>query len=132
MIATVTAIVLTIFGLFFFYTAVSSFRNPVGFANSLSLQPVGRSGEVEIRAQYGGFFFVAALSQFIPFLGWLSPETALVISLVIFGGLITGRLGALVMAASEEPLTTAIKGLFLVDGAGAMISLMLLYANIGN
>lgn len=129
MLAISTHIVLAIFGLFFLYTGIVSFRNPVGFARSLSLETVGWSGQVEIKAQYGGFFIAAALSQFAPIIGILNPETALIVALVIFGGLIAGRLGALAVSAQDEPLTSMIKGLYYIDGAGAAASLGLLIAN---
>ncbi len=129
MIVITTNIILVIFGLFFLYTGIISFRNPVGFARSLSLETVGWSGQVEMKAQYGGFFIAAALSQFAPLVGMLNPETALVVSLVIFGGLIAGRLGALTVSGQDEPLTSMIKRLFYIDGAGAAASLALLFAN---
>lgn len=128
MIAISTNIIFAIFGLFFLYTGIISFRNPVGFARSLSLETVGWSGEVEIKAQYGGFFIAAAFSQFAALIGRLNPEAALVVALVIFGGLIAGRLGALTVSARDETLTPTIKGLYYIDGAGAAASLMLLFA----
>lgn len=129
MIAITTNIIFALFGLFFLYTGITSFRNPIGFGRSLSLEAVGRSGQVEIKAQYGGFFIAAAFSQFAPLVGMLNPQTALVVSLVIFGGLIAGRLGALAMPPRDEPLTSMIKGLYYIDGAGAAASLALLSAN---
>ncbi|MEO9599537.1 hypothetical protein [Parasphingorhabdus sp.] len=129
MIAIVTNTILAIFGLFFLYTGVISIRDPVGFARSLSLETVGWSGQVEIKAQYGGFFVAAAFSQFAPLVGMLNTQAALVVSLVIFGGLISGRLGALVVSARDEPLTSMIKSLYYIDGAGASASLALLFAN---
>ncbi len=129
MIGITTNIILAIFGLFFLYTGISSFRNPVGFARSLSLETVGWSGQVEIKAQYGGFFIAAALSQFAALIGALNPEAALVVALIIFGGLIAGRLGALMVSPQDETLTPTIKGLYYIDGAGAAASLILLFAD---
>lgn len=129
MIAIITNLIFAIFGLFFLYTGIISFRNPIGFARSLSLETVGWSGQVEIKAQYGGFFIAAALSQLAALIGTLNPEAALVVALIIFGGLIAGRLGALVVSPQDETLTPTIKGLYYIDGAGAAASLMLLFAN---
>ena len=66
-------ITLMSFGVFFLFTGVTSFSNPETFAQRLSLQAVGRSGAVEIRAQYGGFFTAAALSQAAPFV-WIDAR----------------------------------------------------------
>lgn len=126
MTETVVWVVLAIFGLFFLYTGVASFLRPAPFARSLSLETVGRSGAVEIRAQYGGFFFAAAVSQFAPFVGLIAPSVAL----VIFGGLILGRLGALVYAARGDTLTPTIRALFVVDGGGAALAAACLLAPV--
>lgn len=119
---------LAIFGLFFLYTGVMSFWHPTKFARSLALETQGRSGQVEIRAQYGGFFFAAALSQFAPLIDLLDQATALLFALVIFGGLIMGRIGALLIRNAEQ-LTPQIKALYWIDavgGAGAALGLMFL------
>ena len=114
---------LTACGLFFLYTGITSFWQPVKFARFLALETQGRSGQVEIRAQYGGFFCAAALSQFAPFIGVLNHATALVVALVIFGGLIMGRLAAL-LVRSDEKLTPPIRALYWVDAVGATCALL--------
>ncbi len=125
--------VLIIFGVFFLFTGIMSFRQPVRFARSISLQAIGKSGCVEIRAQYGGFFFVAALSQVAPFVGLISIFTAFVVALVIFGGLISGRVGALFFDADGQTLTPMIRNLFWIDGMGTVLALVgLLFTQQGN
>lgn len=118
MMTLIPQLVLILFGLFFLYTGIISFRNPAGFGRSLSLETLGASGEVEIRAQYGGFFLAAALSQFAPFIGLVSTVSALIVSLTIFGGLIFGRVGAVVMGLNGERITKMIKSLFVIDAIG--------------
>ncbi len=118
MIALVPKLVLCLFGLFFLYTGVISFQKPGRFARSLSLETVGVSGDVEIRAQYGGFFLAAGLSQFAPFIGLLSAFSGLIVSLTIFGGLIVGRLGAAAAGLGGQKLTPMIKALFVIDAIG--------------
>jgi len=118
MIVWIPTLVLSLFGLFFLYTGVISFRNPGRFSKALSLETNGVSGEVEIRAQYGGFFLAAALSQFAPFVGLVSVFSAMVVSLTIFGGLIFGRIGAAVFGLKEQKLTPMIKALFVIDAVG--------------
>lgn len=115
--------ILILFGLFFLFTGVLSFSRPENFAQSLSLQLAGRSGRVEIRAQYGGFFTVAALSQGAAFLGLVPATAALMVALVIFGGLILGRMGALLVDRARERLTPMIRMLFWIDAAGTMLAL---------
>ena len=88
----------------------------------LSLQPVGRSGLIEIRAQYGGFFLAAALSQFAALIGLVSAQTSFIVSLTIFGGLITGRLMALFARGDRTEISKPIIGLFFIDGCGALLS----------
>ena len=118
-----TYILFAIFGLFFLYTSIMSFRQPAGFARSLSLEAVGRSGRVEIRAQYGGFFFAAALSQFAPLVDLIPAHTALFVALVIFGGLIIGRIAGLFFGADREALTPVIRNLFWIDAAGTILAI---------
>jgi len=118
MIALIPMLTLGIFGLFFLYTGVISFHRPGRFAKSLSLEAVGVSGEIEIRAQYGGFFLAAAISQFAPFMGLLSEHSALIVSLTIIGGLIFGRLCAALAGPNGQTLSPMIKTLFVIDAIG--------------
>ena len=122
MIGLAVDLVLAVFGLFFLYTGVVSFLRPEPFARALSLEAVGRSGAVEIRAQYGGFFFAAALSQFAALCDLMAPFGALMVALVIFGGLILGRLGSFVFGTGGQALTPTIRALFLIDGGGAVVA----------
>lgn len=116
-------ITLVIFGSFFLYTGVSSFSQPEKFAKTLSLDPIGRSGRIEIQAQYGGFFFLAGLSQFAPFFELLTHSTALTVSAVIFGGLILGRILSLLSKQGDEPITPVIKALYAIDAVGFAFSI---------
>ncbi len=111
-------IILIIFGLFFLYTGVASFFQPEKLAKTLSLNTIGRSGRIEIQAQYGGFFFLAGLSQLAPFLKLLTPSTALTVSVVIFGGLILGRVLSLLSNQGSEPITPIIRVLYVIDAVG--------------
>ncbi|PCJ71549.1 MAG: hypothetical protein COA62_02885 [Rhodobiaceae bacterium] len=119
--------VLIVFGLFFAYTAIISFRRPKSFAAALGLTTIGRSGEVEIRAQYGGFFLAAAICQFAPFVTDMASTTALAVGLVIFGGLILGRLAALFSGSTDEQLLPTVRALYWIDGGGALLALTGLY-----
>lgn len=119
--------VLIVFGLFFLYTGVISFSRPAAFARSLGLETNGRSGAIEIRAQYGGLFFAAGLSQFAPLITSLTATTALTIGFVVFGGLILGRLCSLVIEPGREELLPTIRGLYWIDSSGAVLAAVGLY-----
>lgn len=113
-------------GIFFIYTALHSLIAPVKFARMLNLEPVGRSGNIEIRAQYGGFFLAAGLSQFAALSRYLTLYSALIISLVIFGGLVFGRILALMFRNDGTPLTAVLKTLYVIDAVGFMGSIVAL------
>ncbi|WOF74109.1 hypothetical protein QMT40_001755 [Parvibaculaceae bacterium PLY_AMNH_Bact1] len=119
--------ILVVFGLFFAYTAIVSFRAPVPFARGLGLEPNGRSGAIEIRAQYGGFFAAAGLAQFAVFAGLISPQPALFVGLVIFGGLIVGRVAAFFAGGKDEKLLPIISALYWIDGIGCLAALIGLF-----
>ena len=119
--------ILLAFGLFFAYTAIVSFRTPVPFAQGLGLEPNGRSGAIEIRAQYGGFFAAAGLAQFAVFAGLVSAQTALFVGLVIFGGLIAGRIPAFFVGARGEKLLPIISALYWIDGLGCLAAIVGLF-----
>lgn len=123
MIAYLPHLCLTAFGLFFLYTGFVSFQRPESFARMLSLEAMGYSGRVEIRAQYGGFFFASALSQFAPVAGLMSMKTALIVALVIFGGLILGRLAALFTPRQGDKLSPIIRSLYWIDSLGFIAAL---------
>lgn len=114
---------LIVFGLFFLFTGASSFKAPEKFARSLSLDAIGHSGRVEIRAQYGGFFVAAGLSQLAYFANLSSKPTAFLVALIIFAGLIFGRASAVLFNPESEKLTPLIRNLIWIDAAGAIVSL---------
>lgn len=119
--------VLILFGLFFLYTGITSFLRPAAFASSLGLTTMGRSGDIEIRARYGGFFFVTGIVQFLPFLGTLEYATVLTVDLIIFAGLIVGRLLALLCEAKDKTLIPLMRALYLIDGIGTALAIIGLY-----
>lgn len=115
---------LTTIGLFFLFTGVFSLRAPVQFAKSLSLDARGPSGRVEIRAQYGGFFTAAGLSQFAGLLGWLPFATAFWMAVVTFSGLFLGRCFAALFNSDRLHISRPIKYLYVVDAVGLAMSLL--------
>lgn len=121
---------LAMFGLFFVYTGAASFLRPATFARSLALTANGPSGEIEIRAQYGGFFFAAGLVQFLALSPALAPVAALTVSVVIFGGLCLGRYGAALFKTGDDKLAPVIRALFYIDAVGALLAVGALYAAV--
>ncbi len=110
---------IAITGAFFLYTGIMSLLRPKDFATALGLDPVGRSGIIEIRAQYGGFFTAASVIQFLALGGLIGMPSAFLVNLVIFGGLIAGRLPALFIGNTKEQIIPVIHMLFWVDAIGA-------------
>lgn len=118
------AALLAIFGAFCLYTGIVSFRRPEAFAKSLGLGASGRSGRVEIQAQYGGFFFLVGLVQFGALAGFMPQAGAFLLAAVIFGGLIAGRMLALAgTPADAEALNPTIRALYAIDAAGFVTAL---------
>ena len=127
-----TLILLTVIGVFFLYTGLHSMIAPKGFAKMLNLEAIERSGEIEIRAQYGGFFLAAACSQFASIFGYLPTETAFMVSFVVFAGLIGGRLIAFFLPTDKETsdttISSTIRSLFVIDALGAAATAYMLFS----
>jgi hypothetical protein len=77
----------------------------------------------EVRAQYAGFFFAAALVCGAALGGYLPRTAALVVIAVIFGGLIGGRLASLAIDRSVAGYGATIRALFVIDAAGFALAL---------
>lgn len=88
-------IVLLIATLFCLLTTWSSGTAPAKFAGQLGLSISNAGGDNEIRAQYSGFFFAIALACIASLAGWLPRQCSLLILVVVFGGLLTGRIASL-------------------------------------
>lgn len=123
MMSMVPYIALFIFAGFYLYTGLLSMLSPRKFARGLSLEPVGRSGLIEVQAQYGGFFVVAGLFQIFGLLNYVSPVSALTVALVIFSGLIVGRVAGWFLGSGTGEVTPMIRSLFIVDAVGAALAI---------
>lgn len=110
--------VLAICGLFFLVTTWSSASAPTQFAGRLGLAIADPGGVNEIRAQYAGFFFAAALVCAAALAGWVSRSTALLVAAVIFGGLIGGRLVSLALDGGVAGYGPIIRALYAIDATG--------------
>ena len=115
------------FSVFFIGTGIYSLATPKKFAKLLGLSVDGVSGEIEVRAQYGGFFFVAGLLQCMALLELISIQIALIASLMIFAGLALGRFFALIFLNKNEKINSMVYALYWVDSLGCLLSIYGLY-----
>jgi hypothetical protein len=115
--------VLTISGLFFLLTAWTSGTAPHAFATRLGLTAATAGGVNEVRAQYAGFFLAAALACGAALIGWLPRQAAFVVLLVIFGGLIGGRLASVAIDGSLAGYGPTIRALYAIDAVGLCLAI---------
>ena len=123
------AVVLTVGGLFFLLTTWSSAAAPGQFAAKLGLAIADAGGLNEIRAQYAGFFLAAALACGGALAGWLPRQAALLVMIVIFGGLIGGRLVSLALDGGIAGYGPTIRMLYAIDAIGLALAVAALALN---
>jgi len=114
--------VLIVSGLFFLLTTWSSATAPHAFAAKLGLAVVDSGGLNEVRAQYAGFFLAAAFACGAALAGWLPRQAALVVIIVIFGGLIGGRLVSLAIDGGMAGYGPTIRALYAIDAVGLCLA----------
>lgn len=112
--------------LFCLFTAVSSFARPETFGQRLGFTIAGADGLNEIRAQYGGFFLAVAIVGGLALAGVIRTEWALFVNLVVFGGLIGGRLTSLFLDGGITGYGQFIRSLFLIDSLGLVAAALAL------
>lgn len=120
------SIVLTIGAAFFIFTSVYALAKPVQFALPLGLALPGADGLNEVRAQYGGFFLISGLAVAAALAGQIPRDWGLVVLSVTFGGLICGRVLALIAEKSFARYGATIRALFLIDSCGFLLSIFAL------
>jgi hypothetical protein len=113
--------VLVISGLFFLLTTWSSATAPHAFAARLGLAVADAGGVNEVRAQYAGFFLAAALACGGALAGWLPRHAAFAVVIVIFGGLIGGRLVSLAIDGGLAGYGPTIRALHAIDAVGCAL-----------
>jgi hypothetical protein len=110
--------VLVINVLFCLLTAWSSASAPDGFAARLGLGILDAGGLNEVRAQYSGFFLAVALACATSLGGVLNRQAALVVLVVVFGGLFAGRIVSLALNAGVSGYGPTILALHVIDVIG--------------
>jgi hypothetical protein len=115
--------VLVVATLFCLFTTWASATAPSVFAERLGLVVANAGGTNEIRAQYAGFFFAAALVCAAALGGLLPRQAAFVLLAAVFGGLFTGRLFSLGLNGGFAGYTPTIIALYAIDGVGLALAL---------
>ena len=121
--------VLALASLFGILTAWLAASEPDKFAARLVLAISNAGGNNEVRAQYAGFFLAVSLVCIATLFGGLSRQTAFVVLIVVFAGLIFGRLVSLVLNHGTSGYPPTILALYAIDTIGLLLSLMALKLN---
>jgi hypothetical protein len=114
--------------LFTAWTGYTSMAAPARFAQPLGYALVGLDGRNEIRAQYGGFFLAVAVSGVLALAGRIPRSAALLVNVILFGGLIGGRLISLAVDGRMDGYSAIIRALFFIDSTGFLLSIAALSA----
>ena len=104
--------------LFFLFVTWRSATAPETFAGQLGFAISNPGGINEIRAQYAGFFFAAAVVCALALGGSVPRLTAFIAVAMIFGGLIGGRLVSLGLNGGFQGYGPTIRMLYVIDGVG--------------
>lgn len=121
--------VLTLASLFGVLTAWLAAMRPGNFAARLGLAISNAGGINEVRAQYAGFFLAVSLVCIATLFGGLSRQTAFIVLIVVFAGLISGRLVSLVLNHGTSGYPPTILALYAIDSIGLLLSLIALKLN---
>lgn len=107
-------------------TAWTSFMAPDRFASSLGFGILNAGGLNEVRAQYAGFFLATAVLCVCSLLGKVRRSTSFVSLIVIFGGLLGGRLVSLFLDGGLSNYGPMIRALYPIDALGLALALVAL------
>jgi len=116
-------IVLVIAILFFLFTTWRSGTSPAEFAERLGLNIANPGGYNEIRAQYAGFFLAAALVCASSLAGLVPRHAAFIVLIVIFGGLLAGRVVSLTLDGGIAGYGSTIVALYAIDTIGLALGI---------
>jgi hypothetical protein len=116
------AIILAVAALFGLYTAWLSGVAPARFAEQLGLTIANAGGLNEIRAQYAGFFLAIAAVCAVSLIGVLPRQAGFVVLVVVFGGLLGGRLVSLALNGGFAGFGPTIRALYAIDALGLALS----------
>ena len=80
-------------------------------------------GYNEIRAQYAGFFLAAALLCAFSLAGLVPRQAAFIVLIVIFGGLLAGRVVSLTLDGGIAAYGSTIVALYAIDAIGLALGI---------
>ncbi len=112
--------VLSVFGLLALTISLRGLLAPASLGASLGYELSGVDGLNEVRAQYGGFFFAVAAVCALGVLRTGLREAALVVLVVVFGGVFLGRMASLAIDGGFGGYGPVIQILFAVDLIGLL------------
>jgi len=115
--------VLVIATLFCLLTTWRSGTEPNLFAERLGLTVANPGGVNEIRAQYAGFFLVVALLCGASLAGYVSRPVTFTVLIVVFGGLLAGRLVSFLVDGGMTGYGVTIRALYAIDAVGFALAL---------
>jgi hypothetical protein len=122
-------IVLVVAGLFSLFTAWSSGTAPAKFAEQLGLSISNFGGVNEVRAQYAGFFFAIALACAGSLAGLIPRQSSFLVLVLVFGGLLAGRLVSLALNGGTAGYSPSILALYAIDFVGLALCLSAMIAD---
>ena len=114
--------VLLLWAFFGLLTALAAGLQPVRFAQRLGLSIANSGGLNEIRAQYAGFFLACSIVCAAALAGWLPRYAAFLLLVVVFAGLVSGRLLSLAINHGTSGYPPAILALYGIDSVGLLLS----------
>lgn len=121
--------VLAISAFFGIFTAALAAVRPADFATRLGLSIANSGGINEVRAQYAGFFLAVSLVCLASLAGAVPRPTAFIVLVVVFAGLISGRLVSLALNHGTSGYPPTIVALYAIDSLGLLLSLFALKFN---
>jgi Domain of unknown function (DUF4345) len=104
-------------------TALLAGLQPARFAQSLGLSIANSGGINEVRAQYAGFFLACSLVCIAALTGGVPRSSAFIVLIVVFAGLISGRVVSLALNHGASGYPPAIVALYFIDSAGLILSI---------
>jgi hypothetical protein len=116
----VANIVLGLSGLLSILIAARAILAPAALSAALGYGVPGADALNEIRAQYGGFFLAVAIACGLAIITVIPKQSALIVLIVTFGGILTGRLIGLAFDGGMSGYGPTIRALFVVDAIGLM------------
>lgn len=104
------------------FIAARAFTVPAALASRLGMVVSTPDGINEVRAQYGGFYLAVALACVLSLMGTVSHRTALTVLIVVFGGILFGRIASLPLDSGFKNYGALIRQLFVIDTLGLALA----------